>query len=51
MKKLCWLLLLALVMPFAAAHVRAAESENLVRGMAYTVENSVPTAHSYSPDS
>ncbi len=48
MKKLCWLLLLALVVPFAAAPVRAAESENLVRGMAYTVENSVPTAHSYS---
>lgn len=46
----CLLLLLALFLPFtyAALPARAEGEENLVRGMAYTIENSLPTEHSYS---
>ena len=46
----CALLLLALLLPFtyAALPAQAEGDENLVRGMAYTIENSLPTEHSYS---
>lgn len=43
---LLFVLLLSVCLPFRRTD--AAEQNNLVRGMAYTVENSVPTAHSYS---
>ncbi len=45
-KLLAGILLLALCIPFAVQ--TSAESENIVRGMAYTITNSVPTELSYS---
>ena len=46
----CALLLLALLLPltYGTLPAQAAGDENLVRGMAYTIENSLPTEHSYS---
>lgn len=46
----CVLLLLALMLPLGLVSMpaEAAEGENLVLGMEYTIETSVPTAHSYS---
>lgn len=47
---LCALLWLALLLPLCmvALPASAADTVNLVRGMEYTIETSVPTAHSYS---
>lgn len=50
-RTLCALLWLALLLPVciaAALPAQAAGAENLVRGMEYTIENSLPTAYSYS---